>query len=199
MGLLGPKTPMGTSSKQVSVCAVVLVILVAFTSYVWGGVTQMRTVDQKEFSIIGISTRTNNAQEAAGNGVIAKQWEKFYKEGILDKIPNKADTHIYVVYSDYASDRNGDYSYLIGAKVSAPSTVPSGMVARTVFSGKYAVVTSEQGPIPKIIVEAWQRIWDLEDQAKLGGQRAYKTDFEVYDQRARNPQDSQIDIQIGLK
>ncbi|HXM23809.1 MAG TPA: hypothetical protein VN948_21300 [Terriglobales bacterium] len=36
-------------------------------------------------------------------------------------------------------------------------------------------------------------------KALLGGKRAYKTDFEVYDQRARNPQDSQIDIYVGVK
>jgi predicted transcriptional regulator YdeE len=39
----------------------------------------------------------------------------------------------------------------------------------------------------------------LEDQAQLGGKRAYKTDFEVYDQRAGNPQDSQIDVYVGVE
>jgi predicted transcriptional regulator YdeE len=190
---------METSRKQICVSGVALVILLGFTSYVWGGMTETKTVDQKEFTVIGISARTNNAREAAGNGVIARQWESFYKEGILDKIPNKADADTYVVYSDYASDRSGDYSYLIGAKVSDASAIPSGMVAKTVSAGKYAVITSQQGAIPKIIVEAWQRIWDLEDQAKLGGQRAYKTDFEVYDQRASSPQGSQIDIYVGVK
>jgi predicted transcriptional regulator YdeE len=160
---------------------------------------QTRTVDQKEFTVVGISARTNNAQEAAGSGVIAKQWDKFYKEGILDKIPNKADPAIYAVYCDYASDRNGDYTYIIGSKVSAADVVPSGMVARTVSSGKYAVITSDKGPVSKVIVEAWQQIWNLEDQGRLGGKRAYKTDFEIYDQRAHNPQDSQVDIYVGVK
>ena len=174
-------------------------VILAFTSLLGSGMTQTKTVDQKEFTIVGISARTNNAQEAAGNGVIAKQWDKFYKEGILDKIPNKAGPVIYAVYTDYASDRNGDYSYIIGANVNHPSAVPSGMVAKTVSAGKYAVLTSEEGVIPKVIIEAWQRIWSLEDQGKLGGHRAYKTDFEVYDQRARDPQDSQIDIYVGVK
>jgi len=190
---------MEKSSKQVCARGVVLAILVAFTSLLWGGMTQTKTIDQKGFTVIGISARTNNAQEAAGNGVIAKQWEEFYKEGILDKIPNKADPATYVVYSDYASDRNGDYNYLIGAKVSAVSTVPPDMLAKTVSPGKYAAITSKRGPIPEVIVEAWQQIWGLEDQAQLGGKRAYNTDFEVYDQRAQNPQDSQIDIYVGVK
>jgi len=187
------------SSLQVRVCGVVLVILGVFTSYVRGRVTQTKTVDHKQFTVVGISARTNNAREAVDNGVIAKLWGKFYKDGIFDKIPNKAGTDIYVVYSDYATARNGDYDYTIGAKVSDASAVPSGMVAKAVSAGTYAVVTSQRGPIPKINVEAWQRIWDLEDQAKLGGKRAYKTDFELYDQRARDRQDSQIDIYVGVK
>jgi predicted transcriptional regulator YdeE len=176
-----------------------VVILVMLTSFLLGGMTQTKTVDLKKFTIIGISARTSNAQEAAASGVIAKQWDRFYKEGILDKVPNKADPAVYAVYTDYASDRNGDYTYIIGAKVSDASAVPPGMVAKTVSAGRYAVVTSERGPIPKVIVEAWQQIWGLEDRAQLGGKRAYKTDFEVYDLRARDPQDSQIDIYVGVK
>jgi predicted transcriptional regulator YdeE len=190
---------METSSAKAGGRGIILAIFLASTCFTWGGMTQTKTVDQKGFTVIGISTRTDNAQEAAGNGLIAKQWERFYKEGILDKIPNKADPSTYVVYSDYASDRNGEYSYIIGAKVSDVSAVPAGLVARTVSAGKYAVISSERGPVPKIIVEAWQQIWGLEDQGQLGGKRAYKTDFEVYGQRARNPQDSQIEIYVGVK
>jgi predicted transcriptional regulator YdeE len=189
---------MKTSSKRTRTRGVALAVI-AFTSILWASMTLTAIVDQREFTIVGISARTNNAQEAAGNGVIAKQWDKFYKEGILDKIPNKADSTTYAVYSDYASDRNGDYTYIVGARVSEAGVVPSGMVATTVSAGKYAVVVSEKGPIPKVIVEAWQRIWGLEDQGQLGGKRAYKADFEVYDRRARNPQDSQIDIYVGVK
>jgi predicted transcriptional regulator YdeE len=33
----------------------------------------------------------------------------------------------------------------------------------------------------------------------LGGTRAFLTDYEVYDQRAADPQNSQIDVYIGLR
>jgi predicted transcriptional regulator YdeE len=115
---------METSLKKADTRGVGLAILATLTSFLWGGMTQTETVEQKKFTIIGISARTNNAQEAAGNGVIAKQWDRFYKEGILDKIPNKADQAIYAVYTDYASDRNGDYTYIIGAKVRDGSAPP---------------------------------------------------------------------------
>jgi predicted transcriptional regulator YdeE len=179
--------------------AAIFLTLLAFAGSTWGGMTKAKIVDQKEFTVVGIAARTTNAQEAAGNSVIAKQWERFYKERVFDKVPNKADTVVYVVYCDYASDRNGEYTYIIGAKVSGVSEIPAGMVAKTVSAGKYAIVTSERGPIPKIIVEAWQKIWSLEDQSAIGGKRAYRTDFEVYDERARDAQDSQIDIHVGIK
>ena len=115
---------METLLRKASSYGAGLAIFAAFTSLLWGRMTQTKVVDQKEFAVIGISARTNNAREAAGTGVIAKQWEKFYKEGVLDKIPNKADSAIYAIYSDYASDRNDDYTYIIGAKVSAASAVP---------------------------------------------------------------------------
>ncbi len=51
----------------------------------------------------------------------------------------------------------------------------------------------------QVVPQAWQRVWSLEDNKQLGGARAYKADFEVYDQRSQNPQESQVDLYIGLK
>jgi predicted transcriptional regulator YdeE len=71
------------------------------------------------------------------------------------------------------------------------------MVLRHVPAGKYAVVTSSRGPIAQVVPAAWKQIWDLEDRSQLG--RAYQSDFEVYDHRARDPQASQVDIYVGVK
>jgi predicted transcriptional regulator YdeE len=65
--------------------------------------------------VVGISTRTTNAKEMSGKGVIAQQWDRFMKEGLLSKIPNKVDSNILAVYTDYESDANGAYTYVIGA------------------------------------------------------------------------------------
>jgi predicted transcriptional regulator YdeE len=176
-----------------------VVILLTLACLAQSDMTPIKTVDHAEFTVVGISARTNNAQEAAGNGVIPKQWEKFYKEDILGKIPDKTDHVVYAVYTDYASDKNGDYTFVIGAKVNDASKVPPGMVARKVPKGKYAVVTTARGPVWQVVPKAWQEVWSLEDKSKLGGARAYKADFEVYDDRSQNPQDSQVDLLIGLK
>ena len=69
------------------------------------------------------------------------------------------ESDLYAVYTDYASDANGDYTLVLGAKVQ-PGTNPSeGMIAKVVPAGRYAVFTSERGPVAKVVVETWMRIW----------------------------------------
>ena len=158
-----------------------------------------KKVHRDGFSVVGIEVRTTNAKELTGEGAIPKQWQKFFQDGIQQKIPDKVDGTIYAVYTNYASDRNGEYSFLIGVKVNANATAPAGMVLRNIPAGEYAVITSEKGPVGKVVSAAWQQIWSLEDKHQLGGPRAYRADFEVYDQRAANPQNSQVDVHVGVK
>jgi predicted transcriptional regulator YdeE len=51
----------------------------------------------------------------------------------------------------------------------------------------------------EVVPQAWQRVYSLDDNKQIGGTRAYKADFELYDQRSQNPQDAQVDLYIGLK
>jgi predicted transcriptional regulator YdeE len=150
------------------------------------------------FTVIGISVRSNNAKEQSPDGNIGKQWQRFMQQGLLSKIPYKADSNIIAVYTDYASDKDGEYTFVLGAKVSSDKDVPAGMVAIKVPSGRYAMFTSEKGPAYRVVPELWRRIWAM-PKASSGGDRAYKTDFEVYDQRAMDPQNAQVDIYIGIK
>jgi predicted transcriptional regulator YdeE len=185
-----------TGGLHASMC---LVIVLAVTTTPVGAAMEPRVVEQPQFSVIGIQARTSNAKEMTGGGAIPKQWARFFKEGIADKIPHKVDSTIYAVYTGYASDRDGEYDFIIGMKVSSLSDVPPGMVAKKVPSGRYAIITSVKGPAAQVVPQAWQRVWSLEDNKHLGGTRAYKADFEVYDQRSQNPQESQVDLYLGLK
>jgi len=83
-------------------------------------------VEPPEFSVIGIQVRTNNGKETAAGGAIPRQWERFFKEAIADKIPHKVGSSIYAVYTGYASDRDGEYDFIIGMKVSRVSEVSRG-------------------------------------------------------------------------
>lgn len=149
------------------------------------------------FTVIGISARTDNAKEVGADGVIPKQWQKFFQEGVLGKIPAKLGPEIYAVYTDYASDHNGEYTYVIGAKVKQGTPAPEGMVAVNVPAGSYAILTSDKGPLPRVVPAAWQSVFQLEDTGKL--HRAYKSDFELYDRPAQKPEDAQVDLYIGVK
>lgn len=156
-----------------------------------------KTVELKGFSVIGIRVRTNNAREATPNGLIGGQWQRFMQENLLAKIPGRVDSNVLVVYTNYASDKDGDYDYIIGAKVSPDAKAPEGMVKAHVVPGKYAVFISDKGPIQQITVGLWQKIWSYEDSGE--GKRVYKTDYELHDARSADPQNSQIDIYIGIK
>ena len=175
------------------VCVLALTCALAETSM------EPKIIEQPEFSIIGIQVRTANAKEMTGQGAIPKQWSKFNKERIADKIPHKVDSTIYAVYTNYASDYNGEYDFIIGMKVRSASDVPAGMVAKKVPSGKFAVITTAKGPVEKVVPQAWQHAYSLDNSHQLGGARAYRADFELYDQRSQNPQDAQVDLYIGLR
>ena len=153
-----------------------------------------KLVEEAGFTVIGIEARTSNAREMSGAGVIASQWARFMKDNLLAQIPDKTDRAILAVYSDYASDQNGEYSFMIGARVSSAAQLPAGMVAKQVPAGQYAIFTSERGPVEKVVMATWQKIW-----AASGIERAYKVDFELYDERARDPKNAQVDIYVGIR
>jgi predicted transcriptional regulator YdeE len=157
-----------------------------------------RALQQEGFTVVGIAVRTSNAEQMTPERPIGKQWERLFKEGVLAAIPNKADGNIVALYTEYASDKDGEYTYVLGARVTKVESVPAGMVAKNVPAGRYAVFTSERGPVQTVVVEMWRRVWATPKSA-LGGDRTYKTDFEVYDQRAQNPADSVVDLYIAVR
>ena len=149
------------------------------------------------FEVVGISARTNNATEAGPDGAIPKLWQRVMQEHVLDRVSDKTDPNLYAVYSDYASDANGDYTLVLGTKVHPGTKAPAGMIARAFPAGRYAVFTSERGAVARVVVETWKRIWAYYQSS--ASERAYRADFEVYDQRAADPNNAQVDIYIGLK
>jgi predicted transcriptional regulator YdeE len=154
--------------------------------------------NESGFTVIGIEARTSNAKEMTPDGVIGKQWARFMKENLAAQIPNKSDSAILAVYTDYASDKDGEYAFILGARATSATQVPKGMMARQVQPGRYAIFTSEKGPVAKIVSETWQHIWSI-PKSSPGGNRAYKTDYEVYDERAANPQNAQVEVHVGVK
>jgi predicted transcriptional regulator YdeE len=156
-----------------------------------------RTTKEEGFTVVGIAVRTSNAEQTTPERPIGKQWERLFREGVLAAIPNKANGNIVAVYTEYASDKDGEYTYFLGARVTKVENLPAGMVAKNVPAGRYAVFTSERGPVQKVVVEMWRRVWAT-PKSELGGDRTYKADYEVYDQRAQNPADSVVELYVGV-
>ena len=152
---------------------------------------------ETSFTVIGVSVRTNNQKEMSGNGEIPALWQRLMQQGLLDQIPSRAPGGPIAVYSDYAKDEKSDYTYTVGARVTSADKVPDGFVVITVPAGRYAVVKTDQGPLPEVMSRVWQRIWAL-SPAELGGTRAFKVDYELYPE-TMDPQDAQVEIHLGLK
>jgi predicted transcriptional regulator YdeE len=161
---------------------------------------QPRIVEQPAFQMIGIAASTNNAKEAGADAVIGKQWHRFMSEHVLEKIPGRIDSSVIALYTDYTSDAHGEYTFVLGAKVSPTPNpaIPEGMIVKSVPRGRYAVFTTPPGPASKVVPETWKQIWKYFESPQ-NGQRAYRSDFEVYDNRAADPNNAQIDIYVGLK
>ena len=146
------------------------------------------TVDS--FLVIGIEARTTNAREMSGQGAIGPLWGRLMKDALLERIPNRVDDRIVAVYSGYENGKDGEYSYLLGAKVQPATHVPDGMASRQVGAGAYAMFTAKGEPAVEMVIGIWKEIWSLETRGTL--KRAYQTDFEVY-----SP-DMLIEIYVGL-
>ena len=178
------------------------VLLIALAVYAVSAEVDLtpRIVNLEPFQVVGIEASTNNAKESGPDAIIGRLWQQFLSQGLLNQIPDRVDQSMIAVYTDYASDVNGEYTLVLGAKVKpVPNpVVPMGMVVKTVPAGKYAVFTSGRGPIAKVVVETWKRIWAYY-QSPANGQRAYRADFELHDQRAADPNNAQVDIYVGVK
>ena len=148
-------------------------------------------------TIAGFQIRTRNSVELSGNGKIGPLWQRFFSEHLADQIPNRNSNSFYVVYSNYASDENGDYDYLLGCPVSFVDSLPAGITFAAIPTGEYAVVTTETGPVGDVMQATWKRIWSFTSD-ELGGKRSFLTDYEIYDHRAADPNNAQVEIHLGL-
>jgi len=146
----------------------------------------------------GLATRTNNAAELSGKGKIGSVWESFLQPGMAARIPNKIGVDLIAVYSDYETDHTGHYTYLLGLPVSSIQNVPAKLVAKYIPGGRYSVVTSDRGPVKRVVPETWKRICSM-SVGELGGIRSFRTDYEIYDQRTADPEKAQIEVYVGLR
>jgi len=144
---------------------------------------------QKKKFFIGLELRTNNEECSA---TMPPHKEKFFKENIPLKIPNKINGDILALYTDYEGDYTKPYSWILGCEVSSLDEVPEGLVGKVIPESNYAVFTT-QGGFPQGLIAAWQAVW------KSHLHRCYTSDFEVYRSGFDPQKNPQVKVYISIK
>ena len=150
-------------------------------------------VQVEPFKMIGISTKTTN-QDGQSAKDLGELWGRFYEENIISKISNKISEEVYSLYTDYESDYEGKYTAMIGLKVVTLDNIPEGLIGRKLNGGNYIKIMAK-GKMPEAIMNAWQEIWDRDDELK----RQYTTDFEVYTDKSQKGENSEVEIFIATE
>ena len=154
------------------------------------GLAVNQTIEhQKQKFFIGLELRTNN--EECSSAMPAHK-DKFFKENIPSKIPNKINGNILALYTDYEGDYTKPYSWILGCEVSSLEQVPEGLVGKIIPESKYAIFTT-QGEFPDGLIAAWQDIW----QSNLP--RSYTSDFEVYGSDFDPQKNPEIKVYIAIE
>lgn len=152
-----------------------------------------------EIKLVGIKCRTNNTTEQdPNNAKIGATVQKFFQDAVTEKILNRVTPNTtYCAYSEYSSDHNADYSFFIGEAVSEFPDDSDEMVQLTIPAQKYIKFTNGPGAMPDVCINVWQKIWQMTDK-DFGGARSYITDFEVYDARAIDRENTVLDVYVGI-
>jgi len=152
----------------------------------------MQKVKIDPFMLIGISVRTTNEDNQAAKD-IADLWAKFMSENISDKIPNKIDNTVYSLYTDYEGDHTKPYTAMLGCKVKNLNEIPGGLTGKSFEGGDYFKTTTKGDLMKGIVVKKWTEIW------AMNLDRKFTADFEVYGEKAQNPNNAEVDFYIALK
>ena len=151
----------------------------------------MQKVNIEPFQVIGLAIKTTNENGQAAQE-IADLWGKFLSENILEKIPNKVDNTVYSMYTDYEGDHTAPYTAVLGCKVSDSSQVPEGMVSKSFEGGEYVQMSAKGDLMQGLVVNQWSKIWAMDLDRK------YTVDFEVFGEKAQNPNDAEVDFYVAV-
>lgn len=147
--------------------------------------------ESETFHIIGIDIRTTNQEGKAGQDIPAL-WNRFLSQSLMEKIPSKIGSEIFCIYTEYEGDHDLPYTTLLGCKVVSLDNVPEGMRGMTFTSQKLEKYTVRGNLQQGTVWNKWLEIWEE------GLDRTYSFDFEVYGEKAQNPEDAEVDIYISV-
>lgn len=145
--------------------------------------------EQNKKLFIGLELRTNNEECSIA---MPEHTDKFFRENIPAKIPNKKNGNILGLYTDYEGDHTKPYSWILGCEVSSLDQIPDGLVGKVIPVSKYAVFTTK-GEFPNGLIVAWQSVW----RANIS--RSYTSDFELYSQDFHPQENPEVKVYIAVE
>lgn len=147
------------------------------------------TVEIESFFVAGIGVRTTN-QGGQSQYDIGELWGKFMVDKLAEQISDWVSADIYCVYTDYENDHRGQYTAILGCKVSSTDRLTDGFIGVKIPGGKFQVY-QPQGKLPDSVARTWQYIW----QADIG--RRYAADFDLY--YAEESNQAKVEIYLGVQ
>lgn len=145
------------------------------------------------FTIVGISVRTSN-KDGRGMKDIGELFNRFFSEQIISLIPNKVSDEFYCMYTDYESDFTGEYTTILGCKVSSTDNIPEGLISKEVPASKYHIYEAT-GEVHEAVGKTWSYIWGQAENID----RAYEADFDVYGKDAADPKNATVRTYLSVK
>ena len=153
-----------------------------------------KIISKKAFPIIGIELKTTS-REGKNFIEIPQFWTQVIQKKQIDKIPNKKQPGAVLgICMDFRTD--GDFSYIIGSEVTNTDRVPDDMVTKMIPNAEYAVFTAI-GKMPDSIQDTTKYI-HREWLPKSKFQHADSPEFELYDERSDNSENSEVDIYVPI-
>ncbi len=133
----------------------------------------MEHVTLDEFTLTGLSLRTNNQAEMDPQKAgIGKLWQAVGQA--IESSGGKPEG-VFGAYHNYASDENGDYDLTAGTREPFPGENTRSV---TVPSGTYIKFT-RSGPPMEAAMATWQEVWTYFQQPDAE-ERTFVCDLEAY-------------------
>ncbi|MET3115574.1 putative transcriptional regulator YdeE [Pedobacter sp. CG_S7] len=151
----------------------------------------MEKIEKSEFKLIGLKLDHKTTNEGGQSSIdCGNLWQKFETENFAESIPDKLGDEIYAVYYEYEGDYTKPFSYFIGCKVKIDAGVPQGMDNLVIPTGSFTKVLSK-GKMPDCVANSWKDIWNSDTD------RAYKYDFEIYNERSKDWSNAEVEIFVS--
>ncbi|MGB0806855.1 MAG: GyrI-like domain-containing protein [Salibacteraceae bacterium] len=152
----------------------------------------MKKTISKDMLIAGMEIRTSND---AGQAEVAipQLWAEFMAANLASKLPDLTCNTMYALYTDYEGDHTKPYTMMLGFEVNSTHNIPEGLSVRTIPVATYEAFTAKGNLTKNAIFDTWMEIW------KSDLKRTYKTDIEVYGDKAIDPTNGEAEIWIGVE